>query len=96
MMRVALLVALAIIGFPVVFVFAWLRYCWAVLTSHERAWRLAVSLDQFANAVTNGHEDETISSRANRARLAGRRWGCILCRFLDVLDKDHCAKSAGT
>lgn len=72
------------------------RYLWAVLTNPARAWRIAIGFDQLVNVATNGHEDETISSRAARARDKGRRWGCILCRWLDALDKNHCNKSRGT
>jgi hypothetical protein len=67
----------------------------AIVVGSPRAWRLAVAHDQLANAATGGSEDETISSRANRARGEGRRWGCILCKLLDSLEEDHCAKSAG-
>ena len=42
---------------------------------------------------TRCSEDETISSRAGKARLAGKRWGCILCRLLDKIDKQHCEKN---
>lgn len=62
----------------------------------RRAWVLAVAYDQLANAATGGDEDETLSSRADRARGQGKRWGCLLCRLLDKLDPDHCRKSAGT
>jgi hypothetical protein len=40
-----------------------------------------------------GNEDETISSRAAKAKLQGKRWGCVLCKLLDKLDKNHCEKS---
>lgn len=60
------------------------------------AWTMAVSHDQLANAATRGNPDETISSRANRAREADRSWGCILCGVLDWLDRNHCRRSAGT
>ncbi|GAB3249256.1 hypothetical protein [Chitinimonas naiadis] len=76
-----------------VFASAWMFF--AILAGSPRAWRLAIAFDQTANAATGGSEDETISSRANRARLQGRRWGCLLCRLLDRIEKDHCAKSAG-
>lgn len=69
------------------------RMAWAIAANPARAWRLAVAHDQLANAAFNGHEDETISSRAGKARRAGRRWGCVLCRLLDALDKDHCERS---
>jgi hypothetical protein len=25
--------------------------------------------------------------------LKGKRWGCVLCRLLDYVEKDHCLKS---
>ena len=65
----------------------------AIVAGSARAWVLAVAHDQLGNAATGGSEDETVSSRAHRARLAGRRWGCVLCRMLDALDPDHCRKS---
>ena len=55
--------------------------------------RVAVAIDQLLNALLNGDEDETISSRAAKARLKGKRWGCVLCRFLDWLDPNHCTNS---
>ena len=55
--------------------------------------RVAVAIDQLLNALLNGDEDETISSRAAKARLKGKRWGCALCRFLDWLDPNHCTNS---
>lgn len=66
-----------------------------IVTNPMRAWVQAVSQDQNVNAAFGGNPDETISSRANRARLAGRSWGCILCRFLDLFEKNHCQLSAG-
>ena len=55
--------------------------------------RVAVAIDQLFNALAGGDEDETISSRAEKARRKGRRWGCVLCLVLDGLDKDHCKNS---
>lgn len=85
---VALLPVLAIAP-----VLAVVRYCWCIVSNPARAWRIAVGFDQLANVAANGDEDETISSRAAKARNAGRRWGCVLCRILDALDPDHCDKS---
>jgi hypothetical protein len=56
-------------------------------------WNLLVSLDQFINTFLLGDPDETISSRAAKAQLKGKRWGCTLCRLLDFVQKDHCLKS---
>ncbi len=52
-----------------------------------------IALDQLANAVLRGDPDETLSSAAGKARNAGRRWGCVLCRVLDWIDSDHCNKA---
>jgi len=68
----------------------------AVLAGSEtRAWKLAISHDQLANTAFGGDEDETISSRAGRAKRDGKRWACLLCRLLDRFDPDHCEKSIG-
>ena len=67
-----------------------------IVASPARAWVLAVSHDQLANAALGGDPDETVSSRAGRARSRGRWWGCILCSVLDRLDRDHCSRSIGT
>lgn len=68
----------------------------AALAGSKRAWTIAIGYDQLANAATGGSEDETISSRANRARKERKAWACILCRILDWIDPDHCSKSEGT
>ena len=57
-------------------------------------------LDCLGNAITFGDPRETISSRSAKAKLAGRRWGCIMCAFLGWCatliagqPTDHCAQS---
>lgn len=74
---------------------AWIRYVWCVAANPKEGWRLAVGFDQLFNAAANGNEDETVSSRAARARTEGRRWGCVLCRMLDRIDPGHCDRSRG-
>ena len=56
-------------------------------------WNLLIAIDQLVNTLLAGHPDETISSRAAKANRQGKRWGCVLCRLLDVVDPDHCEKS---
>jgi len=56
-------------------------------------WKILVSIDQLINTIFFGDEDETISSRAGKAQLKGEKWGCILCKFLDLFEKDHCSKN---
>ncbi|HJV51410.1 MAG TPA: hypothetical protein VJ652_08125 [Noviherbaspirillum sp.] len=65
------------------------------LVGSPRAWRLFRAFDRVGNAATGGTDTETISSRAHRARTEGRRWGCVLCRLLDYIERDHCKRSAG-
>jgi hypothetical protein len=53
-------------------------------------WNMLVAVDQFFNTLLGGDPDETISSRAGKAKAKGHRWGCILCALLDKLQKNHC------
>lgn len=85
-LRLLLLLPLLLLAPPLAVV----RYTWAIDTNPARAWRIALGFDQLGNVATNGHEDETISSRAGKAARRGRRWGCILCRLLNKLDPGHC------
>ena len=82
--------------------FIWwtLRYLWYIIWEPKESWRLAISLDQLANTTFNGHEDETISSRAGRHCRETHPedkecWACGLCWLLDHIDPDHCKKSIG-
>lgn len=72
---------------------ALIRMLWTIITNPSRALKQAVAFDRTGNALLNGSDLECISTRANRARLEGRRWGCVLCYLLDKLDKDHCINS---
>lgn len=54
---------------------------------------ILVALDQLVNTIFNGDPDETMSSRAGKDRDRGRIVGCVLCKFLDLFEKDHCTKS---
>jgi hypothetical protein len=73
---------------------AMLRMLWAVLVSPDKAQAQARAFDRTGNVLANGSENEFISTRAYRAMLENRRWGCILCRLLDYFDPDHCKKNA--
>lgn len=67
-----------------------LRYLTCILGNPGKAWHVALMIDETANVDANGRVDETISARAAKARNAHRHWGCILCRILDMIQKDHC------
>ncbi|WP_338525976.1 hypothetical protein NUH87_11110 [Pseudomonas batumici] len=54
---------------------------------------LLVWLDEGGNTLLLGDPGETISSRSAKAQMAGKRWGCVMCRFLNWFQADHCQKS---
>lgn len=66
-----------------------------ILTNPPKAMRIFLGVDRATNAALNGDISESISGRANRARKAGRTWGCVMCKVLNWFDKSHCEKSAG-
>jgi hypothetical protein len=71
------------------------RHLWCVIFRPQKAMGIAIAVDRAANGALNGDPNETISSRANRARMDKRRWGCWLCAVLDWIKKGHCHDSAG-
>ena len=77
-------------------IICFIRYFTTIVTNPDKAFRIAIGADQWTNVSLNGSEDETISSRAYRAMLEKQKWGCFLCKFLDIFEKDHCKKSLGT
>ena len=69
----------------------------ATVGSKDRAQRMAIALDQCGNAALGGSEDETISSRAGRAKRDGKKWGYVAVWLIDgVFGKGHCAAEIGT
>jgi len=85
------LLALGSVAAPVAIVWGILAALWD--PHGTRARRVTVGFDQLANAAFGGDEDETISSRAGRAQIEGKRWACILCRVLGWFERDHCRRS---
>lgn len=82
--------------FPILFIgliFVGFRYLASIITNTDKAINIAKMIDEAANVGANGRVDETISARAAKAQIAGRRWGCLLCRLLDAIQKDHCKKA---
>lgn len=51
---------------------------------------ILIALDQLANSILFGDPRETISSRSDKAMKEGKKWGCVLCKFLALFQKDHC------
>ena len=56
-------------------------------------WNILIAIDQLGNALFAGDPQETISSRAGKARNADKVWGKALCPVLDWLDPEHCISS---
>jgi len=66
---------------------------YALIVNSPRYWSIVLGKDQTFNAATGGDHRETLSHRSARAQLRGDKWGCVLCKFLDYIEKDHCKKS---
>jgi hypothetical protein len=58
-------------------------------------WNILISFDQFCNTLLGGDPDETISSRMGKhlAKHDKCPFCNMLCRFLNLFQKDHCIKS---
>ena len=52
-----------------------------------------VAFDQFLNALLGGEPDVTVSYRLAHGRHNGKRFGCILCKLLHLLHRNHCERS---
>lgn len=57
--------------------------------------RCGEALDCGLNAVLfNGDPKESISRHSAREQKAGKRWACVMCRYLSAtVEKDHCPKT---
>ena len=51
---------------------------------------IAIAFDEFWNSVLGGDPHATISARAYVAAARQCPWACVLCRLLDLLQRDHC------
>jgi hypothetical protein len=89
--RLTLIALLPAVALGMVVGFA--GYLVTIFTRPETALRVAVAADECANAAFKGDSGETISSRAAKAQLRGERWGCVLCKVLDLASSGHCARS---
>jgi hypothetical protein len=67
----------------------------AIALGSDRAPRIMIAADRMANTVFGGQAYETISSRSYRGQREGVKVWCVLCKILNVVEKDHCKKSDG-
>jgi hypothetical protein len=72
-----------------------LVWLWGIFFDPDRAWKTSLAYDRMANAEVNGDPSETISSRAGFGMERGSKPWCVLCKFLDLFEKDHCQKAKG-
>lgn len=73
----------------------WMIGAILIAPNGTRAHDIALGFDRLGNSATGGNGQETISSRAGRLMSEKRGWACVLCKFLDMIQKDHCKKSIG-
>lgn len=53
--------------------------------------RVGIEFDIAVNVLTGGQLGQTVSYRSAVAWRAGKRWGCIMCWFLNwAVQKNHC------
>lgn len=74
-------------------VLAPIRALAALVNNPDQAMEIIKGYDLLGNPALNGKAGEYISARAYRAQQENRRWGCILCKLLDAIQKDHCKNS---
>ena len=57
--------------------------------------RVLVATDIWVNTLTGGLEGETISRRFARGKDGDHWVGCVMCKFLDLFQKNHCGIVSG-
>lgn len=50
-------------------------------------------LDEGINTLRGGDPGQSLSVASAIARNQGKTWGCIFCKFLNAISKDHCDKA---
>jgi hypothetical protein len=65
---------------------------WSIFRNQPKAMNIFLGYDRLGNAAANDPTVETISKRAALARNAGKTWGKLMCRFLNLFQQDHCDK----
>lgn len=50
-------------------------------------------LDEGINTLRGGDPGESLSVAAGVARNNGRTWGCVLCKLLNLIQRNHCDRA---
>jgi hypothetical protein len=56
-------------------------------------WNILVAFDQLCNAILGGDPAETLSSRMGKKNKSNCPLCFWICKFLDVLQRNHCENS---
>lgn len=91
--RQVLFFSVFIFLFPFAIGVSLIRYIWAAFFDQDRAWVIATAYDRLGNSGVGGNGKKTISRSTGEAQTRGEKWACVLCRFLDWFDPEHCQKS---
>jgi hypothetical protein len=83
------------LGCGLIYVVSFIWCFVAILAGSGRAWKMIVASDRLLNAATGGKDTETMSSRSARGRDEGISSWCLLCKFLDAINENHCNNSRG-
>jgi hypothetical protein len=86
--RLVMLLLIPLVVFANVLV--WVSYLAHIVDNPAKSLAIALMMDQAGNVAINGRVDQSLSQRADIAWKAGKRWGCILCKLLDWVQKNHC------
>ena len=69
----------------------YLIFCLIIGRNTPRLFRLLITWDYLFNITLNGKLGETYSHRVARDCFEKRQFiGCLVCKFLDLFQKDHC------
>jgi hypothetical protein len=55
--------------------------------------RNLIGVDDLCNGILGGKNDETISARCGRDAAKGYRVGILVAKFLNLFQRNHCAKA---
>lgn len=86
--RLALLILYPLLLFGLIYTA--IRYLTCVIGNVDKAWNIALMIDETCNVDANGRVNESISKRAALAQQRGASWGCVLCKILDAIQSNHC------
>lgn len=86
--RLVMLLLLPVVLFGIAIIV--LSYLAHIVNNPTKSLDIAKMVDQTGNVALNGRMEQTLSYRAALAMKANKRWGCVLCKALDMFVPNHC------